>query len=98
MNEIHFYELASEVPAGYAGVHGWAETEAMIRAGAERVDTTQMGLLGTGLIENGYRVFVHPAGGAPYEIRLGSNDCTDKEIRPAHNLFRMWRAGAFSAD
>ena len=55
-----------------------------------------MGLLSTRLIENGYRIFVHEDGGGSYELRLGGCDRTDKEIRPAHNLFRMWQAGAFA--
>ncbi len=97
MKEINFYESQRRMPDGPAAAYGWRETEDMVRAGYRRIDTVQMGLLSTRLItEHGYRIFVHPADGKPYELRLGSNDCTDKEIREAHNLFRMWQAGAFS--
>lgn len=99
MKEIHFYERASDMPDSPSAACGWSETEEMIAAGRDRIDTVQMGLLSTRLItDHGYRIFVHPDGGRPYELRLGSNDCTDKEIRAAHNLFRMWQANAFSAD
>lgn len=98
MKEIHFYERAADIQDGHSAAYGWHETENMVRAGRDRIDTAQMGLLSTRLIESGYRIFVHPASGRPYELRLGSNDCTDKELRPAHDLFRMWRAGAFSID
>lgn len=99
MKEIHFYESEQDVPGlpvtGKAS--GWTETEALIKSRTPRINTTQMGLLSTGLFDSGYRVFVHPCDAKSYELRLGSNDCTDKEIRPAHNLFRMWQAGAFSS-
>lgn len=98
MKEIHFYESQQAMPDGPSVAYGWHETEEMIRAGYRRIDTAQMGLLSTRLIADGYRIFVHPRDGSRYELRLGGNDCTDKEIRPAHNLFRMWQAGAFSAD
>ena len=89
--EIHFHESDPDLPAGLPDIHGWAE-------GGHRVDTTQMGLLNADLFEQGYRLFVHPAEGRTYEICIGENDCTPREIRKAHNLFRMWIAGEFFLD
>lgn len=99
MKDIHFYESAWDIPDGSVPYHGWREAEQAIREGVPEIATTQMGLLSTELIvEHGYRVFVHPADGDPYEIQLGGEcTCTGKELRPAHNLFRMWQAGAFHA-
>ena len=97
--EIHFFERAKDLPYGTNPYHGWRETRNAIAAQKPYVATTQMGILSTQLIRDGYRVFVHPADERPYEIRLdGKNTCTDKELRMEHNLFRMWQAGAFHAD
>lgn len=98
--EIHFYESLSDIPADKPYYQCWHETENAIRNLEPFIITTQMGLLRTRLTEVGYRIFVHPVEGDWYEIRVGIgevNTCTDKEIRMAHNLFRMWEAGAFFA-
>lgn len=98
MKEIHFYESAGSILAGVAYCQDWHETEKQINLGTDRIVTTQMGLLNADLFERRYRIFVHPVEGRSYEIRLGQNTCTNREIRMAHNLFKMWRAGAFSAE
>lgn len=95
MKEIHFYECHLDIPAGRPYCRCWHETEERGNNGVAHITTTQMGLLSTSWLEKGYRVFVHVTGGASFEIRIGASDGTDKEIRPAHNLFRMWQSGAF---
>ena len=54
-----------------------------------------MGLLQAALFEHGYRIFIHPYDDEPYEIKLGANDCTNREIKMEHNLFNLWKAGEF---
>lgn len=95
MKEIHFYERELHVPADVPYCKGWYETKQEIQNNVPRIITTQMGLMSLDLIDKGYQIFVHPAEGDSYEIKLGSNTCTDKEIRRAHNIFKMWEAGAF---
>lgn len=57
--------------------------------------TSQMGLLTLPLLDMGYRVFIRDLTGA-YEIHLGPhNERTEREIKTAHNLFRMWLHGEF---
>ncbi|MBD5584084.1 MAG: hypothetical protein HDQ88_03305 [Clostridia bacterium] len=97
--EIHFFEKDTDMTQSVIPCHGWYETLNAIEKRTPCIATTQMGLLSTRLIEDGYRVFVHPADERPYEIRLDDkNTCTDKELRMTHNLFRMWQAGAFHAN
>lgn len=93
--EIHFYVYGEKLPV----FHSWEETEAQIKNGKSYIKTTQMGLLSTKLFDFGYRIFVHESYDDAYEIVLGSgNERTDKEIRMAHNLFKMWEAGSFSKE
>lgn len=41
-----------------------------------------------------YQVFIVDSNGIEYEISNESN-LTPKELRPAHNIYKMWRAGSF---
>ena len=95
--EIHFYESEFSVPSGEECHHGWVETEQAIQEQEPYIVTTQMGFLSTNLFEKGYRIFVHPMEDRRYEIRLGRNACTDRQIVMKNNLFRLWSSGEFSA-
>lgn len=90
---IHFYEYEPNISV----FHSWNTTKNQIKIGKSTIHTTQMGLLSTELIELGYRIFIHETKTESYEIVLGSgNERTDKALRTAHNLFKMWQAGAFN--
>lgn len=90
--QIHFYPY--EYPDAIAD---WNGTHKAINDGIEYVETMQMGLLSADLWELGYRIFIHEPNGKSYELKLGGdNERTDKELRIAHNLFKMWRAGSFN--
>lgn len=59
--------------------------------------TTQMCFINTEWFEYGFRIFVHDDTGS-FEIKLGpGNERTDRYIKMAHNLFRMWENGEFSS-
>ncbi len=89
---IHFYEYCKCSPV----YHSWNVTQHQIKIGKSTIHTTQMGLLYTRLFDLGYRIFVHESEEEFYEIVFGgNNERTDKAIRLAHNLFKMWQAGAF---
>ena len=93
MNIITFYAYQFEHSSV---LHGWVETVREINSNSPYIFTTQMGLLSTKLFELGYRIFVaNSKDENPFEIRLGSNDCTDREVRMGHNLFKMWQNGEF---
>ena len=89
--EIHFYKYYNS-----DCIHSWRDTERAINSGKEYINTTQMGLLSTNLIEMGYHIFVHEDYDNFFEITLGDCERTDKEIRLAHNIFKMWMSGTFS--
>lgn len=90
--EIHFYEYEPN----FSVFHSWDLTENQIGIGTNIINTTQMGLLSTELIEKGYRIFIHESEESSYEIVIGGkNERTNKALRLAHNLFKMWRAGTF---
>lgn len=96
--EIHFYECRPyELELDNIHVdYSWEDTQLSIDRGIPIIRTTQMGVLSTNLFDLGYRIFVHENPWSSYEIVLGSNnERTVKEIRKAHNLFKMWRANAF---
>lgn len=57
--------------------------------------TLQMCFLRTTWFELGFRIFVHDNTGE-FEIKLGQNDRTDREIRMGHNLYKLWYAGGFA--
>lgn len=44
--------------------------------------------------EYGAKIFVHDETG-DYEISE-SNGCTDRQLRRAHDIFKLWRSGAFA--
>lgn len=60
----------------------------------ERISSTQVILCTTKLFELGYKIFVHDFKGI-YEIKLGKNDCTNREIKMSHNLPKLILNGEF---
>ena len=88
--EIHFYAYYNS-----HCIHGWRDTKRDIERDQEYIETTQMGLLSTDLLVKGYKVYIHDDYDDKYELKLGDCPRTDKEIRVANNLFKMWKAGAF---
>ena len=96
--EIHFHEKALLKPTALSDnttLVTWRATEVAIQELWPVIHTTQMGLLSTRLFDLGYRIFVHPTTHTMYEINLGENTCTDREIHSGHDLFRLWQNGEF---
>ena len=97
--EIHFYESRFAVPYPVPRIYftDWRDTLRVIDEGCEVIHTTQMGLMNTGLLSSGWRIFVHEDIKTMYEIKLGSdNERTNREIKLSHDLFKLWKNGEFA--
>lgn len=46
----------------------------------------------------GYRLFIHPQVGEPFEITLGKCANTKREIKPETNLLNLLLSGEFNTD
>lgn len=69
--------------------------EQALLAGRGRVDTVQTTCCSTRWLMEGYRIFLHFPDGTNAKLRLGQNNCTDREIHPEHNLQKLLLAGEF---
>ena len=86
MKEIHFHLDAPYDPA--RTFHTYDGTKGAIEKGREIINTTSIANISFGLLDLGYRIFVH-RNGRILECKLGSMDGTEKEIRRGHNLLRL---------
>ena len=94
MKHIHFYKDAKSLANNkfYKATHN--ETKYAIDCGVEDIHTTALTALDLDLLDCGYRIFLHENNKC-VEMKIGSVDCTNKEIRKGHNIERLWCAGAF---
>ena len=95
--EIHFYYDEDDIPYGEPYYTDWLGTLIGIEEGDYEIHTTQMGLLtmSSKLFDAGYRIFIWDDHGE-FELTLGDCARTNREIRYAHNHFKMWVNGEFT--
>ena len=94
--EIHFYESLKYYPVEYDIYLDWAGTKNAIDNKEENIHTTQMCMLSTTLLLDGYKVFVHQDNGIIYEITLQNKDNHgDRTVRIAQNMYAMWASNVF---
>ena len=96
--EIHFYSaIEYATDSKYYYLSGWEGTIRTIQENAPIIHTLQMGILtySAQLFDAGYRIFIHDDHGE-FELTLGDCARTNREIRYAHNHFKMWVSGEFT--
>lgn len=71
----------------------------LIQSGKDRIDTQNIIFADLRLItEHGYRLFIHPQVGEPFEITLGNCANTSREIKPETNILKLLLSGEFNTD
>lgn len=94
--EIHFYEQAPQTGKSKLYID-YITTNKAIEEKTDFIETTQMHLLSTTLLIDGYRVFIHYAKGDIYEVELYKSRTPNHiEITPSKNLRGLWASGALS--
>jgi hypothetical protein len=95
MKEIHFYKDPN-YEDDIDMYHTHNGTIRVLEDHDEIIHTTAISVLCSfsWLLEEGYKIYLHE-NGKEFEIKEGSIEATDKEIRKGHNIMKMWIAGAF---
>ena len=96
--EFHLYLDGYEMTRDSRCLYSYVATKWAIETGQHIIHTTQVALVGTYLIRAGYRIFIYPTVGKPFEITLGKCANTSKEIRESHNLEKLLVNGGFDTD
>ena len=80
----------------YSTAEAYDDIVDQLNKGVEYISTHNVVFADLRIItEYGYRLFIYPQVGEPFEITLGDCENLDRELRPAHNLFRLLVSGAF---
>lgn len=94
MKEIHFYK-DGQIESCYGWYLTHNSTVAAIDVNNPCIYTTAISALDFSyLLDKGYRIFLHENGKVG-EIRVGSTELTDKEIRKTHDIRRLWIGHGF---
>lgn len=94
MKEIHFYKdfMIEHNPNWYFSHN---TTIKAIDANNPCIYTTAISALDFSyLLDKGYKIFLHE-NGKTGEIHVGTTELTDKEIRKAHDIRKLWIGGCF---
>ena len=94
--EIHFWKDCNDLGTLYETVlktHNGTLTA--IANGWDTIYTYAISALDfASLLDKGYSIFLHENGKC-CQIKEGSVECTDKEIRKGHDIRRIWIGGGF---
>lgn len=98
MKEIHFYKDVRSTAIEFHNFKLYTthnETVCAIQQGLDKIHSTAISALDFAwLLDNGYTVVLHENGRSG-EVYEGITILTDKELRKAHDIRRLWIGGAF---
>lgn len=70
-----------------------------LKCGFETINTLNVAFCDMKIITKyGYRLFIHPQVGEPFEITLGKCANTSREIKPETNILNLLLSGEFNTD
>ena len=93
--EIHFYKDASSAGVMNNVLTTHNATTQAIKIGDDVIHTFAISALYfASLLDKGYDIYLHE-NHKSFQIKEGSVEATDKQIRKAHNIMNVWIAGGF---
>ena len=98
MKQIHFYkdECLDYNLDNKSVTYSHNSTMTLIKSGYHDIHTFAISALDFDyLLNNGYDIFLHE-NGLDFQIKEGHVVATDKEIRKAQNIEKIWIGGGFS--
>lgn len=92
---IHFYKDASSAGCMNNVLTTHNATTQAIKIGDDDIHTFAISALNfASLLDKGYDIYLHE-NHKSFQIKEGSVEATDKQIRKAHNIMNVWIAGGF---
>jgi hypothetical protein len=93
--EIHFYKDIVSIPEGWV-YHTHNETMEVVKLNKSIIYTTAISALDFAyLLDCRYDIYLHE-NNKSFQIKEGNVVATDKEIRKAHDIRKLWIGGGFN--
>lgn len=96
MREFHVWFFTPMLTRFYPS---YSDVVERLKYGFETINTLHIVFCDTKIITKyGYRLFIHPQVGEPFEITLGKCANTKREIKPETNILHLLLSGEFDTD
>jgi len=92
MSKITFLASKNENYKDKDILHYYEDIDKNIRTGVDDVVVSDLSLLSFDLLDEGFSCIELFYNGIFYDLKLGKNDWTEKELRKEHNLLKLVRS------